>query len=961
VTRFKSGLLVFGALLLSSYAWAQDAGSPDAGADVLPPDAGAADGGTDVRSPATTAGEEPLEPGADRQTGIQGHIYDRKARTPLEQAPVVVTGDGQTRTTLTDQRGAYRLFVPPGTYTVRSYYDLFHGARLDGARVSRGKLLKLDLLLSPIDEQSDVAVQELEIPYRADTTTAVAQDQLRQASSGIGEGFGAKQMSQVGASDAASAAARVVGVSVESDQLVIRGLSGRYNRVLLNGVPVPSMDPDIPGVDVDLFPTNVIERLTISKTFLPDQPADFAGGVMEIRTISFPRKFTLELEVGGGASSESTFRDYLTYRGGKYDRLGFDDGRRSIPSGAAARTRAGFLTEPEAEQFRNSWQYQTKQALPKVGLDLTIGDAIKFGNRKRFGYLVTAGYSFDMVSRRGISRPNNNLDEEGNVLGGQLSNDYRSEGGLEEVTLGTLATASLELNADHALSVLTLFNRKASDQVTRRVGFSVDGPSDKWQLEYLTRSLWFNQVFGDHRNLFGTRLRLRWAGFHAQGERDEPDRRTVAYQKIGAAFEWIDTTASGTRFYSNLAQEDLGANASLRFPLWAEAWGTLGGGVQLSTRDFVNRRFRLRKHPDNLDGSVFQRPAEELFSREGLGRYTEMQDATREDDSYEARQLQYSASAMIETPLVGPLSASGGVRAEIVTQDVDTLNPFTGVPSTTIKGTDRTDIDYLPGVALKYELTPRMLLRAAYGLTVARPQIRELAPYGFYDFLRDRTIVGDPDLKRSRIHNADLRWEWFFDEGQVLAVSAFYKHFRDPIELAVLDPVSGNSQYRNGNKARNLGAEFELRTNLGRLARALRWFNVDGNVALVHSRIELPKDLVAVRSTRRLAGQSPYVANLSLRFHEAVRGVTAALIYNVVGPRISEVATLRGDIFPPDIEERAFHSLDFVASQELGRHFRLKLKVRNLLMQDRELYAGNFLAERLEQGISGSLSLTASY
>ena len=138
---------------------------------------------------------------------------------------------------------------------------MYHGVRVSGVTVTQGEMVEVSLGLPRIDEDRDVSVQELEIPYRADTTTAAAQDQLRQASSGIGEGLGAKQMSQVGASDAGSAAARVVGVTIESSQLVIRGLGGRYTRVLLNGIPVPSVDPDVPGADLDLFPTSVIDSL----------------------------------------------------------------------------------------------------------------------------------------------------------------------------------------------------------------------------------------------------------------------------------------------------------------------------------------------------------------------------------------------------------------------------------------------------------------------------------------------------------------------------------------------------------------------------------------------------------------------------------------------------------------------------------------------------------------------------
>ena len=264
----------------------------------------------------------------------------------------------------------------------------------------------------------------------------------------------------------------------------------------------------------------------------------------------------------------------------------------------------------------------------------------------------------------------------------------------------------------------------------------------------------------------------------------------------------------------------------------------------------------MLQNASNPDATIFQRPIEELLSAEGIGTATDIGEFTRVDDSYDSSQLLYAGYFLVETPLVGALSLAGGLRAEVLSQKVESRSPFGGQPASDIKRTDRTDTDYLPGAALRYQLTPGMLLRGAYGLTVARPQIRELAPFRFYDFLRDRNIVGNPDLERTLIHNADLRWEWFFDEGQVVAASVFYKRFTNPIELTILDILSGESRFENGSRAQSVGAELELRLNLERVARGLRWFNLDTNLALIRSRIELPPELArVVRGVRPLAGQ----------------------------------------------------------------------------------------------------------
>jgi len=261
----------------------------------------------------------------------------------------------------------------------------------------------------------------------------------------------------------------------------------------------------------------------------------------------------------------------------------------------------------------------------------------------------------------------------------------------------------------------------------------------------------------------------------------------------------------------------------------------------------------------------------------------------------------------------------------------------------------------LPGAALKFAVSNTMLLRAAYGITVSRPQVRELAPYDYYDFLRDRNIIGNPALKTATIHNADVRWEWFFREGQVAAVSGFYKRFLDPIELQIIGTAL-DSVYQNAKGATAFGAELELRSDLAMLSRLLRRFSVGGNLSLIRSRIEL-LDSGATRASRPLAGQAPYVVNLSLRYAVPEMKLSLGFVYNVVGPRITDVGIRAADQFFPDIEEQAFHSLDFVGSWGLTQQVSLKLRARNLLLQERILKQGPLIVQELRPGVTVSMGL----
>ncbi len=911
-------------------------------------------------------------PAAD--TGIRGRIVDSQTGEGLPDAVVIARAEaGGITNAITNDTGGYVLVLAPGVYSVLSYTDLYHGARMPRVVVRSARWRDLTLTLDPIDP--DAVAEEIEIVYRADTSSALAQDQLRAASSGIGEGMGAQQMSRAGASDAGSAARNVVGVTLEGTNLNIRGLGGRYTVVLLNGVQLPSTDPDVPSVDLDLFPTSVIDNLQISKAFLPNLPGNFAGGVLDIRTVRFPQRFTFELEASVGANSLSTFQDRLSYGGGDTDWLGFDDGTRAYPRiprdrplvvdalrGTAYSSWRDI--EPLAEQFSNNWQYERTMAPPNFGLGATLGDSLDLGGGNRFGFLLTAFYDVESGRTVGLSRPRPSLGDAGELI---VTNDYELETGSLDVQLGALGTASLELGQDDVLSLLTMFNRSATDETTRTVGTNFElgmgEPSERWQLQYLGRQLWFNQLRGDHRNMFGTPVRTRWSLYGAHAAREEPDRRTVTYGAQGGATRWLDKSQSGERFYSDLAQLDLGGALDVRFPLWSEGWGTIGGHARFTNRDFGIRRLRMIQDPTNTDQSVYQASVSELFDAQSIGTITRIREFTRGNDSYHAELGYYAAYAMLETPIAGPLSFTGGARFEAQSQLVASVSPFeTAEDDEEESRTDRTDFDVLPAATLRLELADRMVLRAAYGMTVARPQIRELAPYQYYDFIRDANIQGNPELARTLIQNGDLRWEWFFGEGELLAISAFYKYFDQPIELQILS-TNGDAQFINADYAHNLGGEAELRFNFRNFHPDLSFLTFGANVAAIWSTVELPAAMSGVVSSERaLFGQAPYVANLSLAVDEPASGISASLVYNVVGPRIVGVGTRAGtEGILPNVVRDPFHSLDLILGWRVDDHLRLRLKLRNLLFQEQDYHQGDLLVQRINPGMSGSIGVRYSY
>jgi outer membrane receptor protein involved in Fe transport len=233
-------------------------------------------------------------------------------------------------------------------------------------------------------------------------------------------------------------------------------------------------------------------------------------------------------------------------------------------------------------------------------------------------------------------------------------------------------------------------------------------------------------------------------------------------------------------------------------------------------------------------------------------------------------------------------------------------------------------------VSATWSATPKTKVRASITRTLARPQLRELAPFTFQDYFGGRVTGGNPDLQITRITNVDARIEYFPNLKDVLAFSAFVKDFRDPIEPVILGGGDeGSLTYRNAKGATLVGVELEARRNLGVFSSALNAFSVVSNLTLAHSAIEIRKEssVELTNLSRPLVNQAPWVFNLALDYTGEKTGTSARLLYNVVGPRVAQVGS--GGL--SDIYEHPRSVLDFSIQQALLEKLSLKLEGRNLL------------------------------
>jgi hypothetical protein len=907
--------------------------------------------------------------------GIAGRVVDASSGEGMIEAQVSIVGSGQR--TLTDLDGNFALKLPPGTYSVRSFYELFEPQRVDNIVVAPGKVARIEIVLG--QPESAAPQEEFVVTARADRATDATQLQLRRESAVVRDAISAQEIGRSGSNNAADAIRRVVSATVDpSNRLIVRGLGSRYTRVLLHGFRIPSTDPDDPGVELDLFPAGVLSNLAVLKTFTPDLPGDFAGGIMQVETRDFPKDFLLQTSFSLSANTEATFRPVLDYEGGKLDWLGFDDGARklpepfpsdrvtSVPSIARPMPYSAEQTASIGRSLDDTWAISQPTALPNIAAGIVAGDTVQVGG-KDLGYLAAFGYQYRTdrrVSKVVLGPGFTNAEGKADIDASQAFR-FTDERGRRVASWGALGTLNYQLSARSDLTLTSLWSQSGSDETNYASG-TTDGfvAYAQRRLRWLQREMWFAQVRGEHRELPALHdLTIDWNVSVARAARDEPDTRVVRYQG-GTGSEplaWSVGGRSPARYFSGLEEWTIGAQLDLTLPIVRALKAKAGGQTRHSYSDFQQRRFTLEPGP-GFRSDLSLLPPNELFATGNIGPILIFEENTDEADGYRANSGLFAGYAMLEVIPFKPLRLIGGLRVESFRQALDVRSPtaITEDPSKV----KNDSLDLLPGGALVYELRDGMFLRASYGYTVNRPLFRQLAPFPYLDDIRGITATGSPFLESSRIHNGDLRWELFPSATEVLAVTGFYKQFIDPIE-----PYSGASitNWQNAKSARNIGAELETRLGFERLHASLDGLSAGFNLTYVYSRIELDRfitlpggeqiEIANTTSKRPLAGQSPYVINLSLGFSDPASGSSIFAYYNVAGKRIDLV----GATPQPDVYEQPFHSLDIIGTYSLTRSWSLRFTGKNLLFRELRYTQGSITRESFRPGTIISLGAAWNY
>ncbi|HEX6749490.1 MAG TPA: TonB-dependent receptor [Longimicrobium sp.] len=901
----------------------------------------------------------PLAAAAQGTGQVAGRVLDAQTGRALPAARVAVQGTQAAASTGVDGRYLLR-GVPAGEQALVVTLLGYAPKTVTGVRVAAGGAAGVDVTLSAqgirLGGITATATRE-----RGSVNRAL--DEQRTAT-GVVNSVTAEQIARSPDGDAAQAVQRVSGVTVQDGRYVfVRGLGERYTTTSLNGARIPSPEPERKVVPLDLFPSGLLSAITTSKTFTPDQPGDFSGAQVNIRTREAPQRPFATLSLSTGFSSAVTGKRLPFAPTVGQEWLGYAGADRRLPAILQYTDLGGRLTADDKNRLissmRNAWSPTNEAGKPNGSASLSFGGSTDVFGRE-LGLVASGTYSHVYEAHLGEVRATAQPDADGNAV---EASRFTGRSAQTSVLWGGIANLTYRLGNGSRIDLSNSYNRSADNEGRSEVGSTENLariPLLIDRLRFVERAVRSNQLRGEHL-LFG-RGTFSWSVSNSAVDRVEPDRSEIVYsaeddpatgEQLAPAW-YGGSNEAAVRTFGELHEKAWEWSGDWQWMLGRGARPhriKLGGLYRATDRDADNRSFSISA-PGTLGREAREGTPEEIFDGHLTAPGQSILNITSlsAGGSYDARDRLSAGYGMLELFLTPSVRLVGGARVERSEVTVNATPTF-GDP---VRSEPRYT-DVLPSVALNWALTDEANLRLSYSRTLSRPEYREIAPILYRNVLGDEEVRGNEELRRTLIDNFDLRWELYPGSGEVLSVALFAKRFTDPIERVYL-ATSGTPivTFVNARGARNYGVEMEARRELGFVAPWLERMTFFTNATVMKSRIDIGTDISSQTNSRRpMVGQSPYVVNAGLTWTGGDRGTSATLLYNVAGRRIVSAAERP----LPDSYEQPRSVLDFSLRLPLRRAMDLKVDAENLLDSPFEIRQGGVVRERYTTGRSLGLGI----
>jgi len=853
---------------------------------------------------------------------IHGKVYDKRSGEALIGADILIENLNLKKSTGLDGSFQFQK-LPQGSYTLLVHHLNYKTTRLSIQLTKEDNPLRLTVELEEENSQLDeVTVHGVRSGFSEES----ARHRERNASQVL-NALSGKAIQLSPDLTVANAVQRISGVSLERNSngdgqhAILRGMDKRYNYTLVNGVKIPSPDNKYRYVPLDIFPSELLDRLEVFKSLTPDMEGDAIGGVINMVMKDAPTRKQLSFNIATGYNQLFLDRDFTSFDYHKVD--------KQSPA-----ERYGKNHVATDKDFGNATSlYKNSRPAPNQILGFSLGDRF-FANR--FGIIVAGSYQ---NTYRGSNSVFFDERREGDTQASTLTNRSERQFSEQQKRLGLHAKLDFRINEKNKLQWYNAYLNFTNAQVREIESFGLqfggyDPEKGNATMAFSTRARLTQQSIinstlqGEH--LLTERLSTEWSLVYANANNEQPDNTTVALVGEMKNFERIPVYASnGRRRWEHNSDRDLYGSVNLKYKSEIAGlpidWKIGGMYRDKQRKNFYNEHIMRVPSPQPLYGIDFQTYDQIKWSFGGPAYASPL--------TYDAWEKIGAGYALFQLNTAA-IEATGGLRAEHTQQGYNMLYV------TVLPNGDQKYVDLLPSLNVKYKLKENVNLRASYYKAINRPGFFEIVPYSIVN--EEYNERGNPDLKRAIAHNYDVRYELFPSSTEQLLVGAFYKHIKNPIEYTLqADAIRGQDIfYFPGN--------FGFADNVGFEVDFMKYFNkigVRANYTYTHSAITTDKskrirndkgdfELINVKQTRPLFGQSAHTGNLSLLYKDTKTGWDAQLNANYTGKRIITVA----QFVDADHWQRGFVQLDAAIEKKFAKRYVIFLKANNLLNTPMEVY-----------------------
>lgn len=859
---------------------------------------------------------------------VTGTLTDKDLNLePLPFANIVVKGT--TNTATTDEMGKYSMTIEAGTYTIEFSF-LGYETIEEKIEVKAGETVIVNKALGSGSYQLKDVIVQTAVSKEKETALLLEQ----QKSVEIKQSIGAQELSRKGVTDVATAVTKTTGITKQegSGNIFVRGLGDRYNSTTMNGLPIPSNDPEKKNLNLEIFSTDIVESVSIDKVYNSRLFGDFAGGNVDIISKDYKGKGFLKLEIGSKINTNAIAEDNFDLQKG-YGSFGFD----SVTKPNNALTSYGF----------NTLQLEGKN--PFAGsIGVSAGKNFEVGAEGKLNVFATANFSNDygsitdgsVKSINGMGVPNKDFED-------FTSMSYSTN-------LTGMVNVGYKINSNHKVRFNSVFINTSSLSKEEFRGYFVDGGDAGngfiRRNKFDKNTLWINQLLGEHK--LSERSKFNWGLSYNAITGDQPDRtqNTLNLQPNGTYTLLGQSPSNNHRYFQELEETEIAANLSVDYKFKKNADGeyngkfTFGYNAKIKNRDFKATQFNFKPVPPHLSDVVDINNLDLFFNQQNFSNgFFEISTFRGDRFTPNADKPQfYKGDLFVNGAFLNTeynfkkLTAVLGLRGEYVFQKVEwntSLDP--------VGDDDELDkVAFLPSLILKYELNEKQNLRFAFSKTYTLPQFKERALFIYEEV--NESKIGNPNLYESDDYNVDIKWEMFPKSEEVISFTAFGKYIQNPInEVTIVSATNDVSYVNTGDYGYVAGAEVEYRkvlfnmgeTNAKKLSAGINASYLYSNQELNSAKVikETDYNVAFTDKESKLTGASDFLVNADVSFlsewNNKESNLTSTIAFTQFSDRVYSIGTNgRGNQI-----DKAFGSLDFITKVKLNKNLGLGFVAKNLL------------------------------